>query len=135
YGHGPRTADGIAGHVVEASAMTAAVLTANMSYSVACQTPKHHHELWSGLYCQAALIRDVFGNPFRTKPLVETAGQDRLIAQLAQAVYDDRKLPEGTLNGDLLAILADAVEEAGSTDGDLLAHLRSPGPHTRGCFA
>jgi hypothetical protein len=36
---------------------------------------------------------------------------------------------------DRLAVLADALEEAGCADALLLAHLRSPGPHVRGCFA
>ena len=34
-----------------------------------------------------------------------------------------------------LPILADALEEAGCTDTDLLAHLREPGLHVRGCWA
>ena len=33
-----------------------------------------------------------------------------------------------------LAVLADALEEAGA-DAELLAHLRSAGPHVRGCSA
>jgi hypothetical protein len=33
-----------------------------------------------------------------------------------------------------LAVLSDAVEEAGCT-GAVLRHLRSPGPHVRGCWA
>jgi hypothetical protein len=31
--------------------------------------------------------------------------------------------------------LGDALEVSGCTDAELLAHLRSPGPHVRGCFA
>jgi hypothetical protein len=34
-----------------------------------------------------------------------------------------------------LAVLADALEEAGCADANLLGHLRGPGPHVRGCFA
>ena len=34
-----------------------------------------------------------------------------------------------------LPVLADALEEAGCTDADLLGHLRGPGPHVRGCWA
>jgi hypothetical protein len=33
------------------------------------------------------------------------------------------------------AVLADMLEEAGCSDPQLLGHLRSPGPHVRGCFA
>ena len=34
-----------------------------------------------------------------------------------------------------LRVLADALEEAGCTDADLLAHCRSGGGHLRGCWA
>jgi hypothetical protein len=39
------------------------------------------------------------------------------------------------LNAGRLAVLADMLEEAGCCDPQLLAHLRGPGPHVRGCFA
>jgi hypothetical protein len=41
---------------------------------------------------------------------------------------------DGTLDPDHLAILADALEDAGADNVDLLAHLRGPGPHVRGCW-
>jgi hypothetical protein len=33
-----------------------------------------------------------------------------------------------------LPILADALEEAGCTDADILNHCRHPGEHMRGCW-
>jgi hypothetical protein len=36
---------------------------------------------------------------------------------------------------DRLPVLADALEEAGCTNADILDHLRGPGPHARGCWA
>ena len=42
-------------------------------------------------------------------------------------------MPAGTLDPHRLAVLADALEEAGCTDPDILGHLRDPGPHYRGC--
>ena len=42
-------------------------------------------------------------------------------------------MPAGTLDPKRLAVLADALEEPGG-DGELVAHLRGPGPHVRGCF-
>jgi hypothetical protein len=59
----------------------------------------------------AALFCDIFGNPFRPSPPLPTAvlaWNDRTIPRLAQAVYEDRKMPEGTLDSARLAILADA---------------------------
>ncbi|MBY0522829.1 MAG: hypothetical protein K2R98_05505 [Gemmataceae bacterium] len=49
------------------------------------------------------------------------------VKQLAEAIYEDRGF-------DRLSILADALEEAGCTDQEILTHCREPGPHTRGCF-
>jgi hypothetical protein len=43
--------------------------------------------------------------------------------------------PPAHLDPARLAMLADALEEAGCTDAELLRHLRDPGPHARGCFA
>ena len=34
-----------------------------------------------------------------------------------------------------LSVLADALEDAGCTQEAILSHLRSPGPHVRGCWA
>jgi hypothetical protein len=87
---------------------------------------------------QAALLRDIFGNPFRPSPPLPPAvlaWSDRVVQRLAQAAYDERRLPEGTLNPSRLAILADALLDAGGEDESLLEHLRSPGPHVRGCWA
>jgi hypothetical protein len=47
---------------------------------------------------------------------------------LAQAIYDERAF-------DRLPILADALLDAGCDNEELLAHLRSEGPHVRGCWA
>ena len=75
---------------------------------------------------QCALLRDLLGNPFRPvviDPLWKTAAVDAL----ARGVYEERAF-------DRLPFLADALEEAGCTDPAILAHLRGPGPHVRGCW-
>jgi hypothetical protein len=84
------------------------------------------------VHCE--LLRDVIGNPFRPIAL-DAALLTPAVLALAQAAYDNRTLPAGTLEPDRLAILADALEESGCTDADILNHLRGPGPHVRGCFA
>jgi hypothetical protein len=80
------------------------------------------------------LLRCVAGNPFHPVT-VSPAWQTPQVAALAQAAYDQRELPAGTLHTARLAVLADALEEAGCDQADLLAHLRGPGPHVRGCWA
>ena len=86
---------------------------------------------------QADLLRCVFGNPFRPfRPAtVSSAWQTPQVVALAQAAYEQRDLPAGTLDLARLAVLADALEEAGCDQADLLGHLRGPGPHVRGCWA
>jgi hypothetical protein len=47
----------------------------------------------------------------------------------------ERSLPSGELDPARLAVLADALEDAGCTDAELPGHLHSAGPHVRGCRA
>jgi hypothetical protein len=83
---------------------------------------------------QAALLRDIIGpQPFRpvTLPPSVRTWNDGTIVKLAEAAYQERVLPSGELDRDRLAVLADALEEAGA-DALLLGHLRGPGPCVRG---
>jgi hypothetical protein len=85
---------------------------------------------------QASILRCLFGNPFRLPPPVEPAWlswNDSIVRRLAEDAYEDRLLPAGHLEPQRLGVLADALEEAGA-DAELLAHLREPGPHYRGCW-
>jgi hypothetical protein len=79
------------------------------------------------------LLRDIF-NPFRPST-IGPAWQTAQVVALAQAAYDQLELPAGTLDLTRLAVLADALEEAGCTDQTVLDHLRGPGPHYPGCWA
>jgi hypothetical protein len=75
----------------------------------------------------SALLRCVFGNPFR--PVVfATVWRTATAVAVAEGVYADRAF-------DRLPVLADALEDAGCDSAELLAHLRGPGPHARGCWA
>jgi hypothetical protein len=79
----------------------------------------------------AALLRDVIGNPFRPPqpvPPAVLAWNHGTAPRIAQSIYDDRAFGR-------LPVLADALEDAGCADPDLLGHLREPGPHARGCWA
>ncbi|MBY0232140.1 MAG: hypothetical protein K2W96_22915 [Gemmataceae bacterium] len=80
------------------------------------------------------LMRDVFLHPFRQDPF-RAGRRPPIIASLARAAYEERLLPSGHLDLARLAVLSDALEEAGCTDTAILSHLRSPGPDVRGCWA
>jgi hypothetical protein len=56
------------------------------------------------------------------------------VLALARAGFDSIDRATETLDNLRLAILADALEDAGCTDTDILAHLRGPGPHVSGCW-
>ena len=83
------------------------------------------------------LIRCVFGNPFRPPPALAPevlAWDGGAVVNLARQAYEERQLPSGELDPVRLAVLADALEEAGCADDTILGHLRGPGPHARGCW-
>jgi len=75
---------------------------------------------------QASLLRCIFGNPFRPVT-VSPAWQTANVLELARTIYDERAF-------DRMPILADALEEAGCTNREILSHCRGAGPHVRGCW-
>src|SRR5262249_6296760 len=75
---------------------------------------------------QAALLRDICGNPFRPPPALSLSLLTGKAVALAQLIYDERLF-------DRLGELADALEEAGASE-EVLSHLRAPGPHVTGCW-
>jgi hypothetical protein len=75
---------------------------------------------------QARLLRDLFGNPFRTIRVNKDALPDK-VKQLAGAIYDDRAF-------DIMPVLADLLEETGCSEAEILTHCRSGGEHVRGCW-
>jgi hypothetical protein len=79
------------------------------------------------------LLRCVF-NPFRAVKLNST-WLTSAVTGLAAAAYEERALPSGELDTTRLAVLADALEDAGCADEAILSHLRGSGPHVRGCWA
>src|SRR5262245_37533390 len=85
----------------------------------------------------ADILREVFGNPFQLAVVrpVRLCSSEKVIINMATAIYEERSMPGGTLDQRRLAILSDALEESGCTDTALLSHLRGPDAHVRGCWA
>jgi hypothetical protein len=79
--------------------------------------------------CQCRLLRDIFGNPFRPVSISSAClfWHDGLLVSMAQKMYDSRDFSD-------MPILADALEEAGCTNPDILAHCRGSETHVRGCW-
>jgi hypothetical protein len=83
---------------------------------------------------QAALLRDIFGPSLFREVVLDLAWDGGTVKRLAEAAYAERQLPAGTLDTARLDVLADALEEAGCTDAEMLGHLRGAGQHWRGCW-
>jgi hypothetical protein len=110
-----------------ARAVAASWSTAEHAASAAaCASPSPQRER----ACQADLLRDVVGNPFKPMPVETTwlEGTGGLVTHIARAVYEEGRYAD-------LPILADALEEVGCTQEALLAHCRSGAGHVRGCWA
>jgi hypothetical protein len=78
---------------------------------------------------QCHWIRDIFANRFRpvTFDPAWVQWNAGTVRKMAQAIYDDRAF-------DRLPILADALEDAGCDNRDVLDHCRAGGEHVRGCW-
>jgi hypothetical protein len=76
---------------------------------------------------QCDLYRDLFRYPFQS-PSFSPEWRTPNVLAIAQKIYDER-----TFDG--LPILADALEETGCDDTELLTHCRGTNPHIWGCWA
>jgi hypothetical protein len=74
----------------------------------------------------AQILRDIFGNPFHPVT-ADPSWFTPTVLTLAEGIYADRAF-------DRLPIQADALQDAGCEDADILTHCRGPGPHARGCW-
>ena len=78
---------------------------------------------------QHAIIRDIFGNPFRPVAF-SPKWRTSTAVSLARTMYDSREFSA-------MPILADALQDAGCDNEDVLKHCRSAKPkqvHVRGCW-
>src|SRR5262249_49188307 len=80
-------------------------------------------EVWAEL---ASLLRDVIPSPFHPV-LLDPAWRTPTVISIGTVIYDERQFED-------LPILADALEEAGCSQEEILSHCRGPGPHARGCW-
>jgi hypothetical protein len=93
------------------------------TYAVRCCK---HGERDTERAAQAELLRDVCGNPFHPSEL-DASCRSGTAGQLARAIYEENAF-------DRLPILADALEDAGCINPEVLIHCRGGGEHVRGCW-
>lgn len=75
---------------------------------------------------QVEIVRDIFGNPFRPVTF-NLSWLTSTVVALAEGIYQDRAF-------DRMPILADALQDAGCYQPDILSHCRGDGLHVRGCW-
>lgn len=80
---------------------------------------------------QADLLRDIVGPlpfcPIEISPLWRQWNENWVL-KMADNLYVERTFALW------MPVLADALEQAGCTNYDILNHCRQPGPHVRGCW-
>ncbi|MBA4188861.1 MAG: hypothetical protein C0467_12760 [Planctomycetaceae bacterium] len=73
------------------------------------------------------MVRDIFGNPFHPVAFSPEWRTSTAVA-IAQQMYESRDFSA-------MPILADALQDAGCDDADILDHCRDEkGTHVRGCW-
>jgi hypothetical protein len=75
---------------------------------------------------QAASIRDIVGNPFHPVSFSASWRTDTAVT-LARQMYESRDFGA-------MPILADALQDAGCDNQDILSHCRTETMHVRGCW-
>jgi hypothetical protein len=110
-----------AARVAESAGLASGLQPGSSAWRRRCDDAETAEKQW-----QCWLIREVFGNPFqpvRAKP--EWLTSDVLL--LARGIYEEKAF-------DRMPILADALQDAGCDNVNVLDHCREPREHVRGCW-
>jgi hypothetical protein len=103
----------------------------NGAWAAACaEAGSHEGAVFTAVRArQADLLREVFGNPLRTVRIDPAwlKWNRGTVPQIAERIYQKRSFAD-------MPVLADALEEAGCTDAEILAHCREEREHVPGCW-
>jgi hypothetical protein len=75
---------------------------------------------------QTRLLKELFGETLR-EVVVDPLWLTSAVVNLARAVYEDRRCRD-------MPILADALEDAGCSQQDVIRHCRGAAEHVKGCW-
>jgi hypothetical protein len=98
----------------------------NALAKAAAKPPKRAPHLAIAHAKQVAILRCIFGNPFHPVTL-DPSWLTSTVTTLARTMYDTRDFSA-------MPIMADALQDAGCADEQVLSHCRGDGAHVRGCF-
>jgi len=126
--HGPMAVEALCssseGHSVFPASKSAAAVAAEASPNDGGPDWSVDHSKERAIQCD--LLREIIGNPFRPVRIEPTWATDS-VRSIAQGIYDE-------IAFDRLAVLGDALQDAGCAEEQLLAHCRQPTGHVRGCW-
>jgi hypothetical protein len=116
----------------DGGAWNAATRVAFSGVAIAVTSAEIHEPVYTilrrELPAQVRALRCLFGNPFRPAlPRLAWAEGHPHILEMARTIYAERLFAD-------LPVLADALEEAGCPEEDMLQHCRELGEHARGCW-
>ncbi len=120
-------------HLVPSSQAERAALGVSLpdAWDAAWEVFRQGANLLDSVPCE--MLRELVRNPYHPITL-DPSWRTPTVVSLAQAIYDDRQLPSGLFDNQRMGVLADALEEAGCDNADVLDHCRKPGEHVRGCW-
>ncbi len=117
-----------ASHTADRTADSAALLAASFAVDALVEQSHPLTDPGQEAAAQAALVRCIFGNPFRAPPVMEPSLLNGEAGRLATAIYEERafhRMPE----------LGELLERAGCQAKEVVAHCREQGGvHVRGCW-
>ena len=76
---------------------------------------------------QAAIVREIYGTLCFRPVTFNPAWRTSTVLALAKQMYDSRDFTP-------MPVLADALQDAGCENADILNHCRGDSPHVRGCW-
>ena len=105
------------------TALATARAAADMPWPASGVRPSEFSE---ELSLQAEVVRDIFGNPFRSLE-IQLEWLTETVLALARGIYAEHAF-------DRMPILADALQDAGCDDAEMLSHCRVAREHVSGCW-
>jgi hypothetical protein len=93
------------------------------AWAVSTEGPNHEAEQLA----QCQLVRDIFGPLFFRPVNANTSWLTTTVTGLAFRMYECRDFSS-------MSILADALQDAGCDNEDILSHCQQRGEHVRGCW-
>ena len=72
------------------------------------------------------ILRDIFGNPFRTS-VIDSSWLTHGVGALVRSIYDERAFER-------VPLLGKSLEAAGCDNAEILSHCRAKTEHVKGCW-